>query len=142
MRKSPRRLEALVKTGSFGYFLACLACIHLFSPSQLMYSAPKEMMICFGFCFAIEVGYLQIAQVQESSYEALNCYNFSVLTALSVNTFAHAWGFTVVNEYQLLIVLCVASAVCYLHLIINSCNEITAVLQIPVFAMPKKNKKT
>ena len=109
-----------------------------FSPASITTTAPKELMLCFGFCFAREIAYLQIAHVIDADYTPLNWPNFTILTLLIINNSSHAWGFSLIDEYYFLIFLIFAAFLSYAHLVKTACKEITEELCIPVFAMPSK----
>lgn len=134
MAKSKKALQGLMNgLGAFGYFFFCYMNVEYFSPSSLTLTAPKELMLCLGLCFAREIAYLQIAHLQDDDYLPLNLPNFIILTLLIVNTSLHAWGLPLVDEYQFLIVLIVAGAVSYGHWVYFGIKEITEELRISVF---------
>ena len=141
-------MEAIAKGACFWYFGFCYLSLDLFSPTHITVVAAKEVMLCFGFCFAREIGYLQISHVSDSEYEPMNLPNFTILSILIANTSSHAWGYPVFDEYYVLVSMIVMAFLSYAHMVYFCCKEITKELQIPVFAMPsifyieKKSKET
>lgn len=97
-------------------------------------------MLCFGFCFAREIGYLQISHVSDTEYEPMNWPNFIILSMLIVNTSSFAWGFGLANEYFFLVFMTLLAFFSYAHMVYFCCQEITKELQIPVFTIASNLK--
>ena len=95
-------------------------------------------MLCLGFCFAREIGYLQIAHVLDEDYVPLNLPNFVIISLLIFNTSCHAWGLPLFDEYYFLLASTVAAFLSYAHLVYFATREITEELNIPVFRLPRK----
>jgi hypothetical protein len=138
IKKSPKWVEALMNGSCFCYFIFCYANLHYFSPSNLPLTAGKELMLCFGFCFAREIGYLQIAHVMDEDYVPLNLPNFVIISLLIFNTSLHAWGLPLFDEYYFLLLLTFAAFLSYAHLVYFATKEITEELNIRVFSLKRK----
>jgi hypothetical protein len=108
------------------------------SPANLAQNAAKELMACFGLCFAREIAFLQIAHVLDEDYVPLNWNNFFVLSGIICNSFLHSFGVFIVNEYFLLLGMIVFAFFSYVHLVYFSIREITEELDIHVFSVKKK----
>lgn len=94
-------------------------------------------MLCFGFCFAREIGFIQLAHVSNTKHEPLDLGGFIVMTSLSVNTLLNTQS-RGVNEYSLLLALTVFAALAYSHFAVHVTKDICSELKIKVFSIKSK----
>jgi hypothetical protein len=138
VKKNKNFAKAITNSRGFGYFFVCYLVLDWISPTNITANAPKELILCFGFCFAREIAYLQIAHVMDSDYKPMNYPNFLILSLLMLNSVGNAFKISIFNEYYFLLLMILAAFLSYSHLVYYSCKEITTELKIPVFAMPSK----
>jgi len=81
---------------------------------------------------------MQLAHVTSTQYVPLNLPNFALLTTFMANSWAHRWGYGLVDEYSLLVMLAVASAWSYCYMAYVLVNEFASELGIPIFAVPRR----
>jgi len=125
----------------FAYFVFTLATGIWVSPAQIGGAASREFLAFIGFAFAREMCHMQLAHVTSTQYVPLNLPNFALLTTFLANSWAHRWGYGLVDEYSLLVMLAVASAWSYCYMAYIIANEIATELGIPIFAVPKKKTR-
>ncbi|CAG9318395.1 unnamed protein product [Blepharisma stoltei] len=132
LMKSSNKMEAFMNLGSLFYIIFCVVVVLVFSPVGLAYAGTREFVLFLGFIFAREMGFLQLAHVSNSEYEPLNIPNYILLSLLMFNTSCHAWGFPLLDEYNLLCFLLLFAGLSYLHFIYSVTKEITKELNIPI----------
>jgi hypothetical protein len=103
-----------------------------------MYSATRELMLCFGFCFAREIGLIQLAHISKVRHEPLDMGGFIVMTSLILNTWLNTQG-AGVNEYYLLLLLTVFAIGAYSHFAVFITQDFCKELQIEVFKVKSKS---
>lgn len=136
MSKVKNTCMAIFNTIPFFYYAFSAGFLY-WADSILMYSATRELMLCFGLCFAKEIGMMQLSHVTNTNHEPLDTVGFFVLSSLVIN----AWLNTLdlgVNEYSLLIGLTLTAAASYAHFVVNIADDICKELRINIFSVKRK----
>ena len=84
--KSGRRKDALRTSMGFWAYPFTLAVLYFLSPSQLLSTQTRWVLLCIGCLFAREMAFIQLAHVTSTPYRPLGFINSGILAALAVNT--------------------------------------------------------
>ena len=89
---SGRGHEAAENTLAFWFFQATLFIVYSLSPAHLLTTQTRWVLVCVGCLFAREMAYIQLSHVGGEHYRPLGIINFSLLTALILNTISNFLG--------------------------------------------------
>lgn len=133
--------EPYLKTVAIYYFSIAIFMVVFLSPADLGVVAGREVGLCIGFVFAKEIAFIQIAHVTNTKYTPLLSANFLIISAMIFNTLTHAYGISVADEYNFQVCLTIASFLSYAHLAYYLSLEISTILGIPIFRVPREKQK-
>ena len=130
-------VESLIKTGMYWYMLLVIYMIIYKSPSNLAYSATRELILCLGFVLGREVGMMHISLLTNEKYSPLNGPVLLVLSSLLLNTLSHVYGLGLFNEYGTLIAMLLISVLSYGHMIFYVWQEMSTALDIELVSLTR-----
>eukprot|EP01016_Furgasonia_blochmanni_P055199 TRINITY_DN9196_c0_g2_i8.p1 TRINITY_DN9196_c0_g2~~TRINITY_DN9196_c0_g2_i8.p1 ORF type:complete len:378 (-),score=41.26 TRINITY_DN9196_c0_g2_i8:231-1364(-) len=140
-KRPDRHTESTINTIPVIINCATIYLVYNFSISDVGTTHMRYLYYFGAINFARLCTSLQLAHVADEKFEGFRKTSFFYYFVLLTNTFVGYYrGLPLVNEGKLLIILCIASLLTHLHLIVNVILQFTRVLDIKAFSIKPKVK--